>query len=131
MRAGEDTVANQRMWNLGHRAYREGAIELSHRSPCSTRRRLVKHHYLRGRAYGRILRDGFGGGRGRSSLRARVSLLARYPRRRLEMTDERVEEWGDDLAPEYERVRGLVILGILAAWAGAGTAMFSRGRSAT
>jgi glycosyltransferase involved in cell wall biosynthesis len=117
LRAGEDTVANQELWRRGHRAYREATIELTHRSPCSTRVALVRHHFLRGRALGRILRGDFDRA-ARGGIPSRLRFLARYPRRRLESTDLRVERWGGSLRAEYRRVRRLVALGVAAAWAG-------------
>lgn len=116
VRAGEDTVANQRLWRRGHRAFRESAIRLTHRSPCSTTWALIHHHFLRGRALGRLFRDEATAGRaGRLGLHR---YLLRYPRFRLSSTDFRVSEWGDDLRPKYRRVRRLVIVGIGAAWLG-------------
>jgi hypothetical protein len=117
VRAGEDTVVNHRLWRRGHRAFRESAIELTHRSPCSTTAALVRHHFLRGRAFGRLLRDEIAAGRGRR--RATCRYLARYPRMRLASTNYRVSEWGGELRAEYRRVRRLVIVGIAAAWIGA------------
>jgi glycosyltransferase involved in cell wall biosynthesis len=116
VRAGEDTVANHRLWRRGHRAFRESAIQLTHRSPCSTTSALVRHHFLRGRAFGRLLRQEVVSGRGRRFGLHRY--LLRYPRVRLMSTDHRVSEWGGELRDEYLRVRGLVRVGIVAAWIG-------------
>lgn len=109
-------MVNQRLWRHGHRAFRESAIQLTHRSPCSTARALVRHHFLRGRALGRLFRDEIDAGRAR-----RVGIhryLMRYPRFRLSSTDFRVEEWGGEMRDEYRRVRRLVVVGIVAAWVG-------------
>jgi hypothetical protein len=120
-RAGEDTVANQALWRRGHRAYRERQIQLTHRSPCNGPLKLVRHHFIRGRALGRLMRGDFAGSPpsrpGR--WRRRRGLLRGYRRRRLAATDDRVREWGGPLAAQYGRVRRLVVLGIAAAWAGA------------
>ena len=118
MRAGEDTVLNQELWRRGHRAYRERAIELAHRSPCSRIPHLVRHHFVRGRAFGRILRGDFHKSSGSSRATGRKA-LAGYSRRRLALTDDRVARWGGDLREHYARVRPLVRLGILAAGMGA------------
>jgi glycosyltransferase involved in cell wall biosynthesis len=116
IRAGEDTVANHRLWRRGHLAYREAAIQLTHRSPCSTTPALIRHHFLRGRALGRLFRDHVAAGRsGRFALRR---YLLRYPRIRLASTDYRVAEWGGELGAEYRRVRRLIVVGIAAAWIG-------------
>jgi hypothetical protein len=117
MRAGEDTVVNRELWRRGHRAYREREVRLTHRSRCTTPRRLVKHHFQRGRAYGRILLGAYRGGRP-ASRRGVAAAIADYPRRRLADTDARVHEWGGSLRDEYRRARPLVVAGVLAAWAG-------------
>lgn len=130
MRAGEDTVANERMWNAGHRAYRERLVRLRHHSPCSTRFRLFRHHFQRGRAFGRILRDGVPPNSG-LPLRVRATVLVRHPRSRLDVTDARVEDWGSELEAEYARVRRLVKLGLAAAGMGAWVGTLGRRRSAT
>jgi glycosyltransferase involved in cell wall biosynthesis len=128
MRAGEDTVVNNLLWQRGHRAYREAAIQLTHRSPCSTVPALIRHHYLRGRAFGRILRGDFTAAPRRRRRFGTYRYLLRYPRSRLASTDLRVEEWGRELVPEYRRARRLVIIGIAAAWIGTWVELaFSRG----
>jgi glycosyltransferase involved in cell wall biosynthesis len=115
MRAGEDTVVNDSLWRRGHRAYRSCELRLVHRSRCSTPAALARHHFVRGRALGRILLDRSGAGRSRRRL---ASFAFSYPRRRLAATDERVGRWGNGLRAEYRRVRPLVWLGILSAWTG-------------
>ena len=128
MRAGEDTVLNAELWRRGHRAWRAKDVRLTHRNRCGTPLRLVRHHFVRGRALGRIL---MGGSRGFGARRGVLAYLRAYPRWRLTETDERLARWGEALRPRYDRVRPLVRLGILAACAGAGfEALFGRGRSA-
>ena len=117
IRAGEDTVVNEELWRRGHRAYREQRIELIHSSPCSTAWSLARHHFRRGRAFGRILRGDFAPARRGRRLR-RLSFLLRYPAMRLRSTDTRVADWGGPLRGEYRKVRRLVRLGIAAAWVG-------------
>jgi len=115
VRAGEDTVLNQALWSRGHRAYRSREIALVHRSPCTNPWRLIRHHFVRGRALARIVREREGGGRRSRSAR----FLRSYSRRRLAATDRRVADWGGDLGARYGSVRPLVKLGIAAAHAGA------------
>ena len=118
LRAGEDTVVNQELWRRGHRAYREQRIELIHRSPCTTPRRLARHHFQRGRAFGRILRGDFAPRAARRRLALRF--LSRYPRAgcwRAPMPGS--PSGAEALRGEYRRVRPLVRLAIGAAWAGA------------
>ena len=126
VRAGEDTVVNEALWRRGHRAYRAREIRLTHRSPCRGAVRLLRHHFARGRAFGRILRgDHAPGARHRM---ASLRFLARYRGRRLASTDQRVRDWGGELVDEYRRVRRLVILGIVAAWVGAWLEVLRRPR---
>ena len=115
VRAGEDTVLNQALWSRGHRAYRAREITLVHRSPCTNPLRLVRHHFVRGRALARIVRERDEG----RPPRGRPGFLRSYSRRRLAATDRRVADWGGDLRPRYEAARRLVQLGIAAAHAGA------------
>ena len=55
MRAGEDTVVNNELWRRGYKAYRAQDVWLVHHSPCRTPVGLARHHFIRGRAGGRIL----------------------------------------------------------------------------
>ncbi len=118
MRAGEDTVVNGELWRRGHTAYRDSAIVLTHRNRSRRPWHLARHHFVRGRAFGRILLGRYPGGspRRRSGV---LSFLAGYPRWRMETTGSRVRRWGDELREEYRRARPLVVLGALAAGAGA------------
>jgi len=116
MRAGEDTVVNNELFRRGHRAFRSQEIELVHRSPCTTTRKLISHHFVRGRALGRIVSER------RADTGARGGLLAgygpRYVARRLEAVRSGVAAWGGDLRPHYRRRRPLILVGVLAAWMG-------------
>jgi glycosyltransferase involved in cell wall biosynthesis len=131
VRAGEDTIVNEALWRAGHRAFREREIRLTHKSPCRGPARLVRHHFVRGRAYGRVLRGDHrpGGPHGRPPLR----FLTAYPGTRLTATDSRVVQWGGELTAEYRRARPFVVLGTLSAWAGLcfEVAVPRRGRSAS
>jgi hypothetical protein len=80
--------------------------------------KLVRHHFVRGRAFGRILRGDFAPSHRRRRV-GQLRFLIGYPGRRLRDTDRRVAEWGDGLRDDYARVRRLVVLGIAAAWLGA------------
>ena len=123
MRAGEDTVVNRELWTRGHRAYRARDVVLSHRNRCHTRARLVRHHFTRGRALGRIILEG---GRSRAGV---LSYLRTYPRWRLGRTDSMVAEWGGELRTCYAAVRPLVRLGIVAACLGAAAEALTGRRS--
>ncbi len=116
MRAGEDTVVNGELWRRGHRAYRAQEVVLTHRNRCTNALRLVRHHFARGRALGRILLAGESQPRSRRGI---LAYLRTYPRWRVGETDARVARWGGPLRSRYTDVRWLVGLGVLAACAGA------------
>lgn len=108
-RAGEDTVVNQRLWHAGSRAYRDNTIELTHITRCTTPWRLARHHFNRGRSWGRILRET---GRGPGE-------LAGYVGRRLSAIEDRVRRWGKGVSDRYDEVQSLIRLGVTSAWLGA------------
>jgi len=111
LRAGEDTVVNQELWRRGLRAYRAADVTYLHRNPCPDPWRLARHHFGRGRAFGRIL-----AARGAPGRRAAPAFAVRYARRRLRDTAARVHAWGTpEERARFERVRGLVGLGVAAA----------------
>jgi glycosyltransferase involved in cell wall biosynthesis len=118
MRTGEDTVVNCELARRGFRAYRAREVRIVHNSPCRNVLRLVRHHFTRGRGFGRIL---VADARRRSGGidRPLVRALVRYVPRRLRGTTRNVRRWGGNLRPVYRRVLPLVVAGIVAAWAGA------------
>ena len=119
MRAGEDTVVNQELARRGYSAYRAQDVTLVHRSPCRTVWRLLSHHFVRGRGYGRIVRD-----REKVARRDLLgptgrALLRRQFVRRLALTTRNVRRWADPaVATQYRRAFPLVVAGALAAAAG-------------
>lgn len=117
LRAGEDTVVNNELFRRGHRAYRERAVTLIHRSPCSTAAKLARHHFRRGRGMGRILLGAHPHGRPRKRRELRA-FVSGYARERVSATEARVAEWGPELWPRLQAVRRLVVLAIYASWAG-------------
>lgn len=118
MRAGEDTVANERLAARGCVAYRAQEVVLVHHSPCRTVPRLLTHHFARGRALGRILLDTHRPtGRLLTDAWNRRSLI-RYLPARLGRVSSHVDRWGGDLQPTYRRVHRYVVAGALAAMAG-------------
>lgn len=127
MRAGEDTVVNFRLHRQGYLAYRAQDVHLVHQSPCSTPLRLVAHHFVRGRAMGRILLDATMGP-DRGSVAGARTFLRGYVRRRVRAVDRAVERWGPELAPTLDRVRRLVTAGAIASWAGSWFEVMLRSR---
>jgi glycosyltransferase involved in cell wall biosynthesis len=109
MRAGEDTVVNRGLFRRGYSAYRAQNIRLTHRSRCTTPGRLMRHHFLRGRAFAKLLR---------ADPRRDRRIVWAYVPRRISRTGEHVRLWGRDLGREYRRAWLLVVAGTLAAWLG-------------
>jgi len=120
MRAGEDTVVNQELVRRGYRAYRAQDVVLVHHSPCRSVRRLLRHHFARGRGYGRILRERDGVARRDLAGPTGLRLLRRQTAGRLIRTTRNVRRWADAATTaHYCRAFPLVVAGALA-WA-AGT----------
>ncbi|MDP9296746.1 MAG: LCP family protein, partial [Actinomycetota bacterium] len=118
MRAGEDTAVNLELCRRGYRPYRAQEVTLVHNSPCSDPLKLVRHHFSRGRALGRIMLAGRRpGARVLDRERVRRILLGYLPIR-LRATSSNVKRWGGDLREAYRLVYPLVAAGAAAAWAG-------------
>jgi glycosyltransferase involved in cell wall biosynthesis len=109
MRAGEDTVVNTTLFQRGYVAYRAADVTLTHHSRCRGPITLVRHHFSRGRAFGKILRD--------DSERDR-RFVRSYVLRRVSRTSRDVRRWGDGLQGHYRRAWPLVVAGTVAAWVG-------------
>jgi glycosyltransferase involved in cell wall biosynthesis len=130
MRAGEDTVVNNELARRGYEGYRAQEVRLVHHSPCRTTRKLLRHHFVRGRGYGRILLD-----RRRDEgmlLRAHgvVALFRLQVRRRVEYTARRVHEWGgDELQLEFSRTQPLIRAATVAYWFGTCYELFRPARA--
>jgi hypothetical protein len=130
LRAGEDTVVNIELARRGYESYRAQEVQLVHHSPCRTTRRLLRHHFVRGRGYGRILL-----GRRRHEgmlLRANGvgSLFRLQVRTRLAYTSRRVRDWGDEqLQREFARARPLVRAATVAYWLGTCYELFRPARA--
>lgn len=119
MRAGEDTVVNRELWRRGHGAYRAREVALFHHSRCTTPERLVRHHFGRGRALGRIMLDDHACGGPLLNRRVVTRIGRDYVRDRLRRTAEGVARWGSpDERRIFDSVHRLVVAGVVAAWAG-------------
>jgi len=117
MRAGEDTVVNLSLFARGYSAYREPAAAFVHASRATTGRALARHHFTRGRAWGRILLA-------RQPSRARLlrrsgSRLTIEAPRRVRAVRANVRNWGTPAErAALRRALPFVTLGALAANAG-------------
>jgi glycosyltransferase involved in cell wall biosynthesis len=119
LRAGEDTVVNHLLYAMGARAWRAAEVPIVHASPCRTPARLVRHHFSRGRAHGRILLEHVPAG-GRVLNRQEIGRIGLgYLPSRLRTTGRNVRRWGGaELEERFRRVRPLVAAGAAAAWTG-------------
>ena len=128
MRTGEDTIVNLRLVSRGYRPYRAQDATLVHRSPCSDATTLVRHHFQRGLALGRIMLEGLHpGGRILDASTIRRTIVGYLPVR-LSATSRNVRAWGGDLRSEYRRAYPHVVLGAAAAWAGTLRELFRPGQ---
>ncbi|UJA20609.1 glycosyltransferase [Thermoleophilia bacterium SCSIO 60948] len=113
-RAGEDTIVNRALFSAGYSAYRAQDLELVHVNRSRTARHLARHHFNRGRAYGRLLAAT------NATLPTNLRIVRGYPLTRLRGMARAVRRWGGpELEERFESARGLIALGALAATAGA------------
>ena len=111
MRAGEDTVVNQALVRRGYTAYRAQDVTLVHKSPCRTVPKLIRHHFARGRGYGRILRERDAVTRAALLGATGRHLLHRQLLSRVRGITQNVDEWGSEtLQSTYRKVRPLVMI---------------------
>jgi len=118
MRAGEDTVVNRALTRAGFATYRAADARLFHHSSCTTPLRLLRHHFVRGRALGRIYLTSYPAGLLISRPILQGLVVSHLPMR-IRRIDRNVARWGSDVADVYARVRPLVVAGAAASWAGA------------
>jgi glycosyltransferase involved in cell wall biosynthesis len=115
MRAGEDTVMNLLLFGQGYGAFREPGYLLRHHSRCRTVGVLVRHHFQRGRAFGRILfNDAVTTGAGRELIR----FLLAHPVIRTREVRHDVRRWGPEFMWRLRLVLPLVVIAASSAWAG-------------
>jgi spore germination protein len=117
MRAGEDTVVNMALTERGYRTWRAHDVTMIHHSPCATFPVLLRHHFKRGRALGRIIVDEWAPGLPPAG-ELGYYLLDYLPGRIGDITAA-VRRWGS----RRERVRyalafPLVVSGAVASWVG-------------
>jgi glycosyltransferase involved in cell wall biosynthesis len=119
-RTGEDTFVNRKLFYSGYRAWRSAKLRFAHRSPCTNPLRLWRHHFRRGEGYGRLLRERVAeipDAAARSRFVRRRML--RHPWKRLLFTTKHVLRWGGRQRLAFAVSLPLVVLGVLAATAGA------------
>jgi len=118
VRTAEDTAVNRALVGRGYVALRDPQIRFVHHSPCRTWSRLVRHHFKRGRGWGRLLVERHqesGHLLNRDVIRTR---LVRHIPERLARVAHGVSGATPELQAEYDRVRAGVALGAVASWTG-------------
>jgi glycosyltransferase involved in cell wall biosynthesis len=119
-RAGEDTVVNNRLFELGHKAYFSSNIVITHRSPCVNPIILVRHHYVRGCGFGRMLWEYPGPQKTRQFRFRRIRwLVTRYPVKRIFHITKDVIRWGKPMRGYFVVSFPLIVAGIMSAALGA------------
>jgi glycosyltransferase involved in cell wall biosynthesis len=117
MRAGEDTVVNIELTERGYPTWRAQDVRMIHHSPCATPTVLLRHHFKRGRALGRIILDQW-----RPALPPAGELryyLRQYLPGRVGDITAAVKRWGSRRErAHYARAFPLVVAGAAASWAG-------------
>lgn len=117
MRAGEDTVVNMELTERGYPTWRAQDVRMIHHSPCATLTVLLRHHFKRGRALGRIILDQW-----RPALPPAGELryyLRQYLPGRVGDITAAVKRWGSRRErAHYARACPLVAAGAAASWAG-------------
>lgn len=119
MRAGEDTVVNETLFRLGYGVYRAREALVLHHSPCRNPLRLLRHHFVRGRAMGQIIRWECATRPRRGRNRRLLRFVFVSVPGRLRWTTVKVHRWGKGLRVRYWLVFPLVVAGAVAYWLGA------------
>lgn len=116
IRAGEDTLVNKRLFEMGYGAFRSREIKLTHRTPARTPFRLLRHHAIRGRGLAELLLEEHAAGRlfTRPGLRSRA--LVWLPGR-IRRIHRNVMRWGDPpLRRRFFRALPLIVLAAGVHW---------------
>jgi len=118
VRTGEDTAANRALVRRGYVALRDPSVKIIHRSPSQTLPEMLRHHFRRGRGWGRLmLEDGWSEGHVITRQSFETQFLKQVPTR-LARIDETVRAADSVLFPAYQKVRRQIVLGAIASWVG-------------
>ena len=119
-RVAEDTAVNNQLFELGHNAYFSSDIVFTHKSPCVNPLILVRHHYLRGRGFGRMLWEYPGP---QKTLKFRLRrirwLVAKYILARILRITKGVIHWGRPMWGYFVLSFPLILVGTMSAALGA------------
>jgi glycosyltransferase involved in cell wall biosynthesis len=118
VRTAEDTAVNRELVRRGYVALRDPAIRFVHNNPCRTPWRLVRHHFQRGRGWGRLLIEDYrtvGGLLNRQVVSSR--LIGHLPYRWRSVA-RGVRTADPELRPHYQRARPLIAAATVSSWLG-------------
>ncbi len=119
-RVGEDTVVNNRLFALGHKAYFASNVVDIHKSPCVNPIILMRHHFLRGRGFGRILWEYLGPQKTRKFRFRKIGwLVTKYPLKRIFSMGKGVIRWGKPMRGYFLLSFPLILVGTMSAALGA------------
>ncbi len=118
VRTGEDTAVNRALVRRGYVALRDPAVRFVHRSPCRTPWRLVRHHFRRGRGWGRLLLADYRDRGGLLNRQVLSSRLVHHLPRRLGRIRTNVGMAESEYQTAYRQARPLIALGAVASWLG-------------
>nr|MBA2470319.1 glycosyltransferase [Chloroflexia bacterium] len=118
VRTAEDTAVNRVLAKRGYVALRDPRIRFVHHSPCRTWRRLARHHFGRGRGWGRLLVERHQESGRLLNVDVLRTRLVRHVPERLARVARGVEGATPELRVEYRQVRLGVVFGAVASWAG-------------
>jgi glycosyltransferase involved in cell wall biosynthesis len=115
VRTGEDTAVNSALHQAGRRTYFNPRISFIHTSPSVTATQLVHHHFQRGRALGRMIRQRYDW----PDFRQVITTLG-LPKRRLDTINRALPLAGEQVRGQYRgQIRLMVAAGALGAASGA------------
>lgn len=119
MRAGEDTLVNNRLFAAGYGAWRDQDVRLYHHPRSTNVTQLARHHFSRGRAFARVLMEQTPEGKRLLTRRFLRSTLVRYVPGRYRRVGRNVRAWGDDEQRHaWADARMSVLAAITASWMG-------------
>ncbi len=116
IRSGEDTLVNQRLFELGYGAFRSRDIELAHHTRAETPGLLLRHHVLRGSGLTQLLLEANKRGEVLNRAGLRRYVVVWLPGR-LRRIHRNVYRWGDRaLRRRYYRSVPLIAAAATAHW---------------
>jgi glycosyltransferase involved in cell wall biosynthesis len=110
---GAESRARDRLVAAGHRTAHTTLVTFGHRTHVGTAHEYLGRRFDRGRAAARTARRA-------GTTRAVLPTMVRRDTRRVASTWKQVQHGAPEAAAQFERVRALLVGGVVATWAGAG-----------